>query len=206
MFGDPVMTFTFLPYSDTVASQYGVPSLCALVYTLTLALDATNFGVTVDTPSLTLSALPVNYLLIGSQKTLSLKADSSTLQQTAASQTVSFKIIVTDPCPSTVIELSFLTFADLTYVAAEPTLVQTFALGTNSKSVLTSLPNLCGTLTYKITEAYTWSTVTFAADPGSVSIYTPLISNVGVYPAHFEVYLTSYPLVTHISLPFTITI
>jgi hypothetical protein len=43
-----------------------------------LAVDATSYGVTVDTPNLTLSSLPTNYLLIGTSKTLVMKADSST--------------------------------------------------------------------------------------------------------------------------------
>jgi hypothetical protein len=94
-------------------------------------------------------------------------------------------------------------------VTEAPT-VQPFALGTNSKSVLTSLPNLCGPLTYLLTNgstgSYVFLSLITAADPGSINVATNLISDVGTYPVQFEVYLTNYPLVTHVKINFTLTI
>lgn len=92
------------------------------------------------------------------------------------------------------------------YTVALPALVQNFNFATNTRSVLSNLPNLCGAYTYKITEAYTWTTVAFASNPGSISVYTTLISLCGTYPAHFEVGLASYPAVPKITIPFTINI
>lgn len=183
-----------------------MPGLCALVYTLSLAADATNYGIVVDTPTLTLSALPTNFLLIGTSKTLTMKADSSVILQTTASSIVSFKIIVTDPCPITTIQLTFSTLATMDYTVALPALVQNFDLATDSRSVLSAHPGLCGAYTYKIVEAYTWATVSAAANPGSISVFTTSIPLCNTYTATFEVGLASYPAVPKIQIPFTINI
>jgi hypothetical protein len=102
-FGDPVTITSFTAYSDSVATQYGVSSLCALVYSLTVASDATSFGVTVNSSSLKISTLPTDHLKINQNTNLTLHANSSTAQQDTASQTVTFNVSVTDPCPNTVI-------------------------------------------------------------------------------------------------------
>lgn len=95
-------------------------------------------------------------------------------------------------------------------MATETPTIEPFALGTNSKSTLTSLPNLCGSLTYMLTNgaggSYTFLSLNTGADPGQIRVQTNLIPDVGVYPVEFEVYLTLYPLVTHIKIPFQVTI
>jgi hypothetical protein len=52
IFGDPAMVTGFTAFNDSVALQYGVPTLCALSYSLSPSADATKYAVTVDTPTL----------------------------------------------------------------------------------------------------------------------------------------------------------
>ena len=65
MFGDAALITPFMPFDDSVAIQYGVAGLCNLLYSLELASDATNYGVTVDSVAPSISVLTTNNLLIG---------------------------------------------------------------------------------------------------------------------------------------------
>ena len=112
-FNDLALATSFLAFDDSVATSYSVPGLCALTYTLSLAADATNYGVTVNSVTKQISVLTTNSGLIGTSISLTLSANSSILQQTTASQTVIFIVNVVDPCLSTIISLPFSTLTDM---------------------------------------------------------------------------------------------
>lgn len=61
--------------------------------------------------------------------------------------------------------------------------VQSFALGTDSKSVLTAIPLLCGPIMYSINENYSFAVV----DPTlqTITVKTIVIADSGVYTATF---------------------
>jgi len=40
-------TITIPDFADSVATAYGIPTLCALVYTISLAADATAYNIAV---------------------------------------------------------------------------------------------------------------------------------------------------------------
>ena len=77
LFGDPAVIAPFA-FTDSVATQYGVPGLCALSLTLSPSADAATFGVTLDSVGLTITVYPPNKLLIGQSATFTLIADSTT--------------------------------------------------------------------------------------------------------------------------------
>jgi hypothetical protein len=72
---------------------------------------------------------------------------------------LSFSVSIMDPCPNTTIQMSFISIANMSYSVAYPTITQTFVLGTDSKTVLTAVPLLCGPLEYTILEAFSFATV-----------------------------------------------
>lgn len=109
-----------------------------------------------------------------------------------------------DPCLLATIQLSFTTLLDMTYVVAEPATSQTFALGTDSKSVLFGIPGYCGPLEYSIVEGHTFASVQAAADPGTISVQTAYLADVRIYTATFDVKLTNYPTATAAQVTFTI--
>lgn len=67
----------FTNFADSVSTAYGIPTLCALTYSLTLAADATNYGVTIvaGTPN-QISINPTNSALVGTSVMLSLSANA----------------------------------------------------------------------------------------------------------------------------------
>ena len=69
-----------------------------------------------------------------------------------------------------------------------------------------SIPTYCGPLTYSIVEAYSFSSLITTGDPGQISIYTILISDVQVYTATFSAKLANYAAVAAATTSFTITI
>ena len=70
-FGDPALQYTFLTFSNTVAMQYGDPLACTIVYSLSLAADATTFGVSLLAGNI-INAVTTTQSLIGQSVTLSL--------------------------------------------------------------------------------------------------------------------------------------
>lgn len=63
--GDPALLNPFTAFTNTVASEYATPSLCNLVYSLSPADDATDFGVTILTsPSLQIRVLVLDKNLV----------------------------------------------------------------------------------------------------------------------------------------------
>ena len=78
MFGDPTLVTPFTAFDDTVSTEYAMPGLCALAYSLSLAADATNYAVLVDSIAPSISVLTTNNALIGTSVTLTLTADSTT--------------------------------------------------------------------------------------------------------------------------------
>jgi len=46
-FGGAAVLTAFTNFADTVSVEYGLPTLCGLVYTLSLAADATTYGTTI---------------------------------------------------------------------------------------------------------------------------------------------------------------
>ena len=103
MFGDPVLITNFLAFDDSVATDYGLPDLCSLTYSLSLAADATNYGVALNSATPSISLLTTDSFLIGTSIALTISAVSSIVAQDTPSQTVSFTVIVVDPCFSTII-------------------------------------------------------------------------------------------------------
>jgi hypothetical protein len=57
------MTQPFSAFSDSEATYYGVPTLCSLTYSLSLAADATTFGVSLVGSSI--QVYTTNTALIG---------------------------------------------------------------------------------------------------------------------------------------------
>ena len=113
--GDNASVFAFGAFSDSVSTQYSTATLCALTYSLSLAADATNYGVTVDSTTLRISVYTVSKALVGTSTTLTLSANSSVVQQETASSTVSFIVSIHDPCPYATITLPFSTLSAMTY-------------------------------------------------------------------------------------------
>ena len=68
-----------MPFSDTVATEYGVPNLCALTYSLGLSADAATFGVSIlfSTPNYYLKVETTNQTLIGQTKSFTLSANAT---------------------------------------------------------------------------------------------------------------------------------
>ena len=85
---------------------------------MSLAADATTYGVTVDSATLKISVYTKATALVGTSKTLTLSANSSTAQQDTASSTVTFTVYVLDPCPYATITLPFATLTDMSYTVA----------------------------------------------------------------------------------------
>lgn len=82
---DPASVLTFLPFNDSVSTQYSVNNLCGLVYSLSLAATATTYGATVNSAANSISVQATNYLLIGTSAQLVLSAAASTSVQDIAS-------------------------------------------------------------------------------------------------------------------------
>jgi hypothetical protein len=66
-YGGPATQQLFTQFSDTVSSQYGVPGLCSLTYTLALSADATAFGVSIlfISPNYYIQVLTLDLALMG---------------------------------------------------------------------------------------------------------------------------------------------
>ena len=62
-FGDPALVIPFTAFEDSVATDYGVPGLCALNYLI--EPDYSNIGVTIDQSALTINVHTTNSALIG---------------------------------------------------------------------------------------------------------------------------------------------
>ena len=83
--------------------------------------------------------------------TLELYARSSIDANTPGTSTrVTFDVLVTDPCPFTIINALNTPLQTMDYVIAATAVFQNFADVTNSKSVLTAIPDLCGSIEYSI--------------------------------------------------------
>jgi hypothetical protein len=50
-FGGAAVFTAYTNFADTVSAQYSLPTLCGLIYSLSVAADATNYGVTIITGS-----------------------------------------------------------------------------------------------------------------------------------------------------------
>ena len=131
-FNDLALATNFLAFDDSVATAYGVPGLCALTYNLSLASDATNYGVTVNSATKQISVLTTNSGLIGTSISLTLSANSSVVQQATASQTVTFTVSVVDLCLNTIISLPFATLSNMISTITQAAATQTFGLATDS--------------------------------------------------------------------------
>jgi len=69
MFGSVApLVLPFAPFDDLVSTQYAVPGLCGVVYSISSPTDASNYGVTANSAGLTISVMTTNYLLIGTTK------------------------------------------------------------------------------------------------------------------------------------------
>jgi hypothetical protein len=93
----------------------------------------------------------------------------------------------------------------MTFTTSQVASTQTFALGTDSKSA-SILAGLCGPLAYTIVEGYSFVTVSSATSPGSISVFTNNIADVGLHPTTFKISLTRYTMVPSVQISFAITI
>jgi hypothetical protein len=85
----------------------------------------------------------------------------------------------------------------MNYSVAYPAVTQNFSLGTDSKTVLTAVPLLCGPLKYTLLEAYSFAQLTTTTNPGTISVHTSSKAEAGVYSTTLDVSLVNYPSVTH---------
>ena len=98
--GDNTKNVVYTAFTDTVGTEYGDLSLCAIEYTLEPSDDATNFGVWLE--PLQIHVYSIEPTLIG--KSVSLTFQTKALVQTTyASSTVTFTVHIEDPCPFTFI-------------------------------------------------------------------------------------------------------
>ena len=65
---------------------------------------------------------------------------------------------------------------------------------------------MCGPIEYTIVEAYSFVSIASAADPGTISVQSSLLSDANTYTATFQAKLTNYPLVAPVEITFTITL
>ena len=70
-------TITIPDFADSVATAYGIPTLCALVYTISMAADATAYDIAVvaGAPN-TITINTQNIALKGTTVTLTLSANA----------------------------------------------------------------------------------------------------------------------------------
>jgi hypothetical protein len=105
-FGSTTLLTPYTDFSDTVSSQYGIANMCALVYSLSLAADATNYGVTLVTGAPNqISVYTTNVALKGTQITLTMSAVATPAQATA-SGTATFNVIIVDSCGPAIISFT----------------------------------------------------------------------------------------------------
>jgi len=79
-FGGTTVLTPYTDFSDSVSTQYGIPTLCALVYSLELAASATTYGVTIipGVPN-QISVYTNDPLLKGTQVSLTMSAVATPL-------------------------------------------------------------------------------------------------------------------------------
>ena len=94
----------------------------------------------------------------------------------------------------------------MTHIVTQAPATQNFSLGVDSKSVQTGVPNLCGPIEYSIVEAYTFATITYTSETGTISIASDKMSDIGVKMATFQAKLTNYPNVAPVQVTFTINL
>ena len=92
------------------------------------------------------------------------------------------------------------------YVVAASTTTQSFDAVTNSKSVLTEIPDLCGPIEYRIVQNFPWVIVSFVNGIGALSVQTTSLAHVGEHLVTFEAKLTNYEEVTPLSATFSVRI
>jgi hypothetical protein len=93
----------------------------------------------------------------------------------------------------------------MSYVIAQAPSTQNFALGTDSKSVLTGVTSLCGPIEYSIiVPGYSFASVD--AVNGIISVQSNILSEAGVHNSTFKAKMTNYPYVAHVDIGFQITI
>jgi len=88
----------------------------------------------------------------------------------------------------------------MNYIIAQPASTQNFALGNDSKSVLTGVASLCGPIEYSISEGFSFASIDAAN--GIISIQSNLISDAGVHNATFKAKMRDYSEVAHFDIPF----
>ena len=88
---------------DSVSTEYSIPGLCSLVYSLELAADATAYIVTIveGTPN-QIQVATTNTALVGITITLTLLANATPLQDTPSS-TCTFDVTPIDICSTATI-------------------------------------------------------------------------------------------------------
>ena len=81
-FGDSPMYVPFFSFADSAATDYNVPDLCNLKYSLTPALDATAFGtsLSINATAMNIEIYPTDHLLINKSQLLYLLADATPQQ------------------------------------------------------------------------------------------------------------------------------
>jgi hypothetical protein len=93
----------------------------------------------------------------------------------------------------------------MSYVIAQAPSTQNFALGTDSKSVLTGVTSLCGPIEYSVVvPGYSFASVD--AFNGIISVQSNLITDAGVRTATFKAKMRDYSIVAHVDIGFQITI
>lgn len=92
----------------------------------------------------------------------------------------------------------------MTHTITQAAATQTFSLGSDSASILLGIPSLCGPIEYSIVEAYSFVSVTITSNPGTISVQSSLLSDVGTYTATLEAKLTNYPAVAPVQITFSI--
>jgi hypothetical protein len=171
-----------------------VSGICNLVYSLAPTIDATAYGATVS--GLQIQVHPTNPARIGTSMSLTLTVVATPVQNVAG-PTLLFQISVVDSCPSTQIQFSPV-LSVMTHTATLAAATQNFALGTDSKSVFTGIPGLCGPIAYSIDPDLLFISVSSLVNPGTITVQTNLKSDVGVYNFNLTAVLSNYLAVTAI--------
>jgi PKD repeat protein len=192
-FGGATVLTPYTNFLDTVSAEYSIPTLCGLVYSISVAADATIYGTTivVGAPN-QISVYTNDPAIKGTQKALNLFANA-TPQQDTPSQIVPFIVEIQDTCTIAVLTFNAFTFAAMTSTVTQAAATQSFTFVVDSISTSSAIFEVCGAYNYVFVEGYPFLSI----DPvgGIVTLQTNDMTKIGVYTATFSASLNDYPTV-----------